>query len=227
MNKVYSLRPLGFIQTPFQQKFGTPRQNGLVTRSRGFLTLDPELCPPGCLDDLEGFSHIWLIFGFHKNRPANTNGKVHPPRLNGNKVGLFASRTPHRPNPVGMSLVKLENVDTERLELQVSGLDLVDGTPVFDIKPYIQAYDAVGDNKEGWVHETDDPQLQVFWESSQQGLTEEQIQLIEEVLQRDLRNRDDKDKDLPGPFKTLIQNFDLWFYYREKQVVVQDIRFKR
>jgi len=147
--QTHSFEPLGFIETCFKERFGTPRQPGLVPSSWGRLRLRPELNLGDALDGLEGFSHLWLIFVFHQNMNKGVNAKIHPPRLDGEKVGLFATRTPHRPNPIGLSVVKLERIEGGTLHL--SGVDLLDGTPVLDIKPYVPAVDRVEEATAGWT----------------------------------------------------------------------------
>ena len=102
--------PIGFLKSCYPDKFGTPRQPGLVSGARAELKLRSDLQPELALQGLEGFSHIWLIFIFHKNQSARYHAKVHPPRLKGEPIGLFATRTPHRPNPIGLSLVELVEI---------------------------------------------------------------------------------------------------------------------
>ena len=98
---------------------------------------------------LEGFSHIWIIFVFHQNTNKGIKTKVHPPRMEGEKIGLYATRTPHRPNPIGLSVVRLEKI--EGGTIYVSGVDLVDGTPVLDVKPYLPSADSLPDARVGWT----------------------------------------------------------------------------
>ncbi len=227
MDKELILRPIGKIQSPFKQKFGTPRQTGLAPSSQGVLQLDTEFCPQGCLEDLSDFSHLWLIFHFHQNRKGNTNGKVHPPRLNGSKVGMFASRTPHRPNPLGLSLVRLDKVDSKNARLSISNLDLIDGTPILDIKPYIAEYDFALSSKAGWVENTDDPVLKVVWQTSNADLSRQLVQLIEESMCRDVRSHEDKLQNKTGPFKSYIADVDVHFVYQDKAVLIHDVRFNR
>ena len=147
--KDITLQPIGFIETCFKERFGTPRQPSLVPSSWGTLRLRPELNLAGALAGLEGFSHIWLIFLFHQNTNKGVNAKVHPPRMGGEKIGLFATRTPHRPNPIGLSAVKLEKIEGGTLFL--SGVDLLDGTPVLDIKPYLPSADSIREARVGWT----------------------------------------------------------------------------
>ena len=129
------------IHTDLPEKFGVPRQSGLVPQLRGTIVLEPAYRNPDALRGLEGFSHLWLIFQFHRAVREGWSPTVRPPRLGGNvRMGVFATRSPFRPNPIGLSSVRLERVElTADLGpvLHVRGADLVDGTPIFDIKPYI------------------------------------------------------------------------------------------
>ncbi|MDI5891567.1 tRNA (N6-threonylcarbamoyladenosine(37)-N6)-methyltransferase TrmO [Halomonas rhizosphaerae] len=137
------LRPIGIIESDFPDKFGIPRQPGLAPAARASLVLTPPFDDPLAVRGLEAFSHLWLTFVFHlspeETGPARWTPLVRPPRLGGNaRVGVFASRSTHRPNRLGLSLVELVEIDTARgVRLRLRGADLVDGTPVLDIKPYL------------------------------------------------------------------------------------------
>ncbi|CAB3373761.1 Hypothetical predicted protein [Cloeon dipterum] len=133
---------IGYISSWFAEKKGTPRQPGICKESTAKLTLRKELFtnPEHTLEGLGNFSHLWLIFHFHKNEKGHVKAKVAPPRLNGERVGVFGTRSPHRPSPIGLSLVKIEKV--QGASIYFSGVDMVDGTPVLDIKPYIPHYDS-------------------------------------------------------------------------------------
>jgi tRNA-Thr(GGU) m(6)t(6)A37 methyltransferase TsaA len=144
------MKPVAIIHTPFREKFGIPRQPGLVESARGRVELLPPFDRPGVFSGLEGFSHVWLIWIFHAVPEGEWKPLVRPPRLGGNrKVGVFASRSPFRPNPIGLSVVRLEAV--QETSLDVSGVDLLDGTPILDIKPYIPYSDALADAKDGFA----------------------------------------------------------------------------
>ena len=137
----------------FREKFGTPRQPSLVPSATGCLTLHPHI-PLDSLDSLPAYSHVWLLWVFHLDQAqprAHLNSKVRPPRLEGTKCGLFATRSPHRPSPVGLSVGRLERVEGRRV--WVSGMDLVDGTPVIDLKPYHPADRVAGATWPAWVGE--------------------------------------------------------------------------
>lgn len=147
----FNFEPIGFIDSCYKEKFGVPRQPGLAKSSTARLKLRADLQPEHSLTGLEGFSHIWLIFVFHQNSDARFHAKVHPPRLEGKAMGLFATRTPHRPNPIGLSLVQLVKIEKDILE--ISGIDLVDGTPILDIKPYMPDIEAQPQALAGWTKE--------------------------------------------------------------------------
>lgn len=145
-----SLRPVARLRTPFAEKFGVPRQSGLVPEAEGWVEFLPEFAAPEFVRGLEAFSHVWLITGFHRNPPWSGSAVVRPPRLGGNeRVGVFASRSPNRPNGLGLSLVRLRAVEPGRL--RVEGVDAVDGTPVFDVKPYLPWCEAPAEATADWA----------------------------------------------------------------------------
>ncbi|GFU04886.1 hypothetical protein NPIL_8641 [Nephila pilipes] len=141
VNTMHTMVPIGFISSCFKSKNGIPRQPSLCPKAKGTLTIQKSIFtnPEHSLIGLEEFSHVWIIFIFHKNGHDSVKAKVHPPRLNGSSVGVFSTRSPHRPCSIGLSLTKLDKIEGNTLIL--SGLDLLDGTPVLDIKPYIPLYD--------------------------------------------------------------------------------------
>ena len=137
------IKPIAYFRSPLGEKFGTPRQAGLVPDLPGTV----EFCEdfkPEMLDGLEGFDYLWLIWGFSLNNPDSAAAsKVRPPRLGGNeKVGVYATRSPYRPNPIGLSSVRIAGISAAAGRIEVLGADLVDGTPVFDVKPYIEYADS-------------------------------------------------------------------------------------
>ncbi|BFY98492.1 hypothetical protein BsWGS_01532 [Bradybaena similaris] len=136
-----TLQPIGIMKSVFHFKNGTPRQPSLCGGARGVITIDKSIFnnPEHSLEGLEQFSHAWVVFVFHKNNNICTKAKVKPPRLNGQRVGVFSTRSPYRPNNIGLSLVKIDKV--EGASVYVSGIDILDGSPVLDIKPYIPEYD--------------------------------------------------------------------------------------
>ena len=151
----YLIRPVAHIHTDFKQKFGVPRQSGRVDSLIGKIVFTPEFRDETALRDIEKFSHLWLIFGFSLVPDAPFSPTVRPPRLGGNyKTGVFASRSPFRPNRLGLSSVRLMAVEKSKTEgyvLLVSGADLVDGTPIYDIKPYLSFSDSHPDSTDGYA----------------------------------------------------------------------------
>ena len=134
------------IHNDFKEKFGIPRQSGLTGQLRSRIVFEPEYRNPDAIRGIDGYSHLWLIWQFSKAQRDGWSPTVRPPRLGGNKrVGVFATRSPYRPNPIGLSSVRLEEIevtDTEGTVLIVSGADLLDGTPIYDIKPYLAYADS-------------------------------------------------------------------------------------
>ncbi|NOX08435.1 MAG: tRNA (N6-threonylcarbamoyladenosine(37)-N6)-methyltransferase TrmO [Gammaproteobacteria bacterium] len=150
------MSPIGIIHSCFKEKFGIPRQPGLVPEARAQLELISPYDRDEALRELQGFSHIWLLFLFHATARSEWKATVRPPRLGGNqRIGVFASRSTFRPNPVGLSVVRLEAIYRKegKLMLELSGIDLMDATPVIDIKPYLPYVDAIPDAVGGYARE--------------------------------------------------------------------------
>ena len=152
-----TMRVIARIHSDFSSKFGIPRQSGLVDSLRATIVFEPEFRSADALRGIEGYSHLWLIWQFSEcvSENGTWSPTVRPPRLGGNKrVGVFATRAPYRPNPIGLSSVKLEQVDLHTPDgpvLVVSGADLMDGTPIYDIKPYLAYVDSHPDAKDGFA----------------------------------------------------------------------------
>ncbi len=141
-----TVHPIGVIHTAFSTKFGVPRQSGLVPEVQAHIVFEPPYRNPDALRGLEGFSHLWLLWHFSEMKTAGWSPTVRPPRLGGNtRMGVFATRSPNRPNPIGLSSVKLERIELTTPDgpvIWVSGADLMDGTPIIDIKPYLAYTDS-------------------------------------------------------------------------------------
>jgi tRNA-Thr(GGU) m(6)t(6)A37 methyltransferase TsaA len=171
----YTLDVIGVIHSCYSEKYGIPRQPGLVGAKTATLELLPPYNRPEAVKGLEGFSHIWVSFIFHAVAQGKWSPMVRPPRLGGNeKVGVFASRSTHRPNPLGLSVVELGKVECSEkgVTLHLIGADLLDGTPVVDIKPYIPYVDSVPDARAGYAHGAPKPRLEVIFSEQ----AEEQIE---------------------------------------------------
>lgn len=185
------MQPIGRVQSCFSEKFGTPRQSGIIPEAKGRVLLNKAVPEDACRG-LEEFSHLWIVFLFHQVLEKDTRWLVRPPRLGGNdKKGVFATRSPFRPNRIGLSLVKLEAVHAHSLE--VSGLDLIDGTPVLDLKPYLPYVEALAE-AEGGFAETAPLELNVhFPDGEPVGWSLEHLALVKRVLALDPRPAYHKD----------------------------------
>lgn len=148
------LRPIAYIKTDLPDKFGVPRQSGLVPCLKGTIVFEKEFRDENAVRGLEEYSHLWLLWGFSENKREEWQPTVRPPRLGGNKrVGVFATRSPYRPNPVGLTVVKLEGMEktADGMVIRVSGVDMTDGTPIYDIKPYLQYVDSIPEANNGFA----------------------------------------------------------------------------
>lgn len=161
----FQFEPIATVHSCYKEKFGIPRQPGLVREAEAIIELLPPYNVPGAVKGIEGFSHLWLLFVFHAVKQSDHSLTVRPPRLGGNeRVGVFASRSTHRPNPIGQSVVELVAVECGDggVRLRVRGADLLDGTPLLDIKPYIPYVDAIPGARSGFAAGAP-PQLEVVW----------------------------------------------------------------
>jgi tRNA (adenine37-N6)-methyltransferase len=163
---VAPFKPVATLRSPYKQKFAIPRQPNLVREAIGELVFAPEFADPNALRGLEQFSHLWLVFVFHETEAQGWSPTVTPPRLGGSaKVGVFASRSTFRPNPVGLSVVEFLDYTQQGKELilRVRGIDLLDGTPILDIKPYLPYADAIPGARGGYAPDAPPPQLRVVF----------------------------------------------------------------
>lgn len=180
------------IRTDFKTKFGIPRQSQIVKKLRGTIIFEPKYRNPDALRGIEGFSHLWIVWGFSENERENHSPTVRPPRLGGNtRVGVFASRSPFRPNNLGLSLVKLENAfqgDKDGIVLEVSGVDMVDKTPIYDIKPYLPGADFAPDAKGGFADTIEDYRLEVVCDGGlAEAMPSDKRELLSLILAEDPR----------------------------------------
>ncbi len=177
----FHLRPVATLRTCYPQKFGVPRQSGLVPSAWGEVVFVPEYRRAEAVRGIEGFSHLWLITVFHEVAESEVGLTVRPPRLGGNeRRGVFATRSPFRPNRLALSVVKLERVDAEEPRLYISGVDLVDGTPVLDIKPYIPYADAPAQATGGFAGAAPEA-IPVLWDVAA-GVPESDRLIIEQSI---------------------------------------------
>ena len=189
---------IAIIHSPYKEKFAVPRQPGLVPSAKAELEILPPYDDLNAFSGLQEFSHLWLLFTFHKNPSQNSwSPTVRPPRLGGNKrMGVFATRSPSRPNPIGLSLVEFHGIKQVegKIFLRLANIDLVDGTPIIDIKPYIPYADAKPDALAGFAQNSPESLMEVQFSTQAEQILQqvadhypELKQLIIEVLQQDPR----------------------------------------
>ncbi|MBQ4640319.1 MAG: tRNA (N6-threonylcarbamoyladenosine(37)-N6)-methyltransferase TrmO [Clostridia bacterium] len=188
------------VENEFKKKFALPRQAGLTEGLLSTIVFEKEFRVKEALRGLEGYSHIWLIWGFHDNKKEGWSPTVRPPRLGGNKrMGVFATRSPYRPNPIGLSCVELKEIRETKDRgwvLIVSGADMMDGTPVYDIKPYLPFADSIPDARAGFAgeHEKDGLQVECPEEMLRQFSPQEQMTLLS-LLSQDPRPHYQQDEN--------------------------------
>lgn len=220
------IKPIATIQTDFQDKFGIPRQSGRVPSLTGRIVFLPEYRNPDVLRGIEGFSHLWLIFDFSKAHREDWSATVRPPRLGGNqRIGVFASRSPFRPNPLGLSCVELVRVEQseEELALVVAGVDLLDGTPIYDIKPYLPYADCKETAIGGYTEATQGHRLEVtIPQELLSKLPEEKQESVLGCLAEDPRPsyQDDPER----VYKMRFAGYDIHFTVKDGQLTVTDIK---
>lgn len=186
------LQPIAHFRSPFTSKFGIPKQSGLVEELRGEIVFESAFRNADYLRGIEEFDYLWLIWEFSANPHKAVSPVVRPPVLGGNeRVGVFATRSPFRPNPLGLSSVKIESVEWESARgpiIHVLGADLMDGTPIFDIKPYIVYADSHADARSGFVDKRQWPKLQVVLpDELHEVFSEEQLKALRHTLELDPR----------------------------------------
>ncbi len=219
------LKKIAHIKTGFSQKFGIPRQSGLVDEV-GCIIFEPEFKDPNYIEGITDYDYLWLLWGFSKNKSLE-GATVRPPRLGGEKhMGVFATRAPFRPNNIGLSSVKLKSVEQDEREgtvLIVSGVDMLDGTPIYDIKPYIPYADAHPDARGGFTDElSKGAQIQVdFPDELLKKLPVEIRDSANQVLSQDPRAGYDRGKQ--REFRLAYHNYDIVFSANEDKLIVTDV----
>ena len=185
------IKKIAEIRNGFSEKFGIPRQSGLCDSVKSTIVFEPEYRIADAFRGLEGFSHIWIIWQFSESVREDWSPTVRPPRLGGNKrVGVFATRSPFRPNSLGLSCVKLDGIEhTDNLGpvIHISGADLMNGTPIFDIKPYIPYADSKPDATDGFLSLAPRKYLDVVFEEAFEGVDSATLQSIKEIVSEDPR----------------------------------------
>jgi len=226
----FSFTTIATIHSPYKEKFAVPRQPGLVPSAIALLEIHSPYNDINAFSGLEDFSHLWLTFVFHKNKQqTDWQPMVRPPRLGGNKrVGVFATRSPNRPNPIGLSLVEFHGIVQKqgKLFLRLSNIDLVDGTPVIDIKPYIPYADAKPDASAGFAQQTPETTMTIEFSLAAQQIADEDPQLkalITEILQQDPRPAYKKGSIDNKIYAVHLLDFNITWQVSEEITTVQTI----
>ena len=195
-----NIEPIAYFHSPFTEKFGIPRQSGLVDELTGEIVFVKEWQTADAIRGLEDFDYLWIIWEFSANREARKTPTVRPPRLGGNeRMGVFATRSPFRPNNLGLSAVRIVSIDMKSGHgpvIRVAGADLMDGTPIYDIKPYLPSADSHPEARGGFTDSHEWHQLNVDIPSEQASwFTEEQLRALIRTLELDPRPRYQDDPD--------------------------------
>ena len=220
------MKVIARIHTDFPTKFGIPRQSGIIASLQGRIVFEPDYRQPEAVRGLEDFSHLWLIWEFSEAKREEWSPTVRPPRLGGNiRKGVFATRSPFRPNPIGLSCVKWERIEID-LKLgpviYVSGIDMMDGTPIYDIKPYIAYTDSCPEAISGFASQSADYLLEVE-------ISENQMQQVPENLRKSLISvlahdpRPQYHDDPERVYGMAFGDMEVKFKVTQKKLIVQEI----
>lgn len=236
------IEPVAWFRSPFKTKFGIPRQAGLVPELKGRIVFEPRFRSADAVRGLEGFDYIWLIWGFSGNKTMSETfqATVRPPRLGGNeRIGVFASRSPFRPNGLGLSSVRIESIEYDAKDsdgtpigpvINVLGADLMDGTPIYDIKPYVTYADSHPEAASGFVDDKEWRPLKVMFADvvtepvkvTIPGWTESDIATLKEVLAQDPRPRYQNDPE--KVYGMIFNNMDIRFKVDGDVLAVVEIK---
>jgi len=228
----YSFQPIGTIQSPFNEKFGIPRQPRLAPAIKSCITFNREYSASELLIGLEQASHLWIVFVFSECYGKDWKKKVRPPRLGGNeKLGVLATRTPFRPNPIGISAVKIEQITlaADNISIEVSGADLLNGTPILDIKPYIPYSDKIQEATHQFAESFSPLDQPIFFSAKAQSVceqhllaTDEQLSLIiEQMLRCDPRPAYHNDPN--REYGTNLYHWNIRWCINENRIDILDI----
>ena len=222
-----TIHPIAHIHTDFPEKFGIPRQSNLVETLEGQIIFTPDYRNPDYLRGIEGYSYLWLIWEFSANKEVAPSPTVRPPRLGGNiRMGVFATRSPYRPNPLGLSCVRLDHVEWDTPQgpvIHVRGADLMDGTPIYDIKPYQGWIESHPDADDGFVTTTPWKSVKVaFDESVMEALPESMQKTLIKILEQDPRPsfHDDPDRI----YGMSYAGYEIHFQVKEGVLYILDIQ---
>ena len=225
MSNELKIKPIAYIKTDFHEKFGVPRQSGIVNSAKGVIVFVKEFRDGQAIRNLEDFSHIWLLWGFSENE-RKWSHTVRPPKMGGNKrVGVLSSRSPYRPNPIGLSSVKIEKISFDNTlgpVIYVAGADMVDGTPIYDIKPYIPYSDCHTDATAGYSKNKTQAQLDVLFKKEiEDKLPCDIKETITDLLMQDPHPSYKKDSD--KIYNLCYGDYDIKFTHNGSFITVCDV----
>ena len=207
-----NIEPIAFFHSPFTSKFGLPRQSGIVSELRGYIEFTPDYREAEALRGLEDYDYLWLIWGFSENVAAEKHPTVRPPLLGGNeRMGVWATRSPFRPNNLGLSSVRIARIDWEKPAIEVLGADLMDGTPIYDIKPYLPYVDSHPDARGGFTDQRQWQRLEVVMPAEMANdFTAADLDVLRQTLALDPRPHyhDDATRQYGMPF----MGYDIRFH---------------
>ncbi len=221
------LKTIAHLRCDFPEKFGIPRQSGLVDSVTARIVFTPEYRNPDALRGLEQYTHLWIIWQFSEAVREGWSPTVRPPRLGGNtRMGVFATRSPYRPNPIGLSSVKIEKIETDGKDgpvITVSGVDIMDNTPIYDIKPYLAYVDSHPDASDGFALNTHEALLDVTIPCRLAGiLPQDKVKAVTELLAQDPRPQYQSSPD--RIYTMSYAEFDISFVVDGTSLTVTDIR---
>ena len=227
MTKSVEMQVIAYIHNDFKTKFGLPRQSGLVEEVTSVIVFEPPYRDPAAFRGIEDYSHLWLVWQFSEAKKEHWSATVRPPRLGGNRrMGVFATRSPYRPNPIGLSSVNLTDVVMDEKNgplLYVTGADLMDGTPILDIKPYLAFTDSHPEAEGGFAAAIDPYRLEVdFPEELLAKIPEEKRNALLGAVREDPRPSYQEDPE--RIYGLAYGSFDVRFYVREGRLTVVEVR---
>lgn len=219
------IEPIGKVSTDFKEKFGIPRQSGRIEEIEGKIILFEPFCSYDYIKGIEQYSHLWIIWGFSENEDKKKHATVRPPRLGGNtRIGVFASRSPFRPNNLALSCVKLKEITEKngKYEIIIGGVDMLDGSPVFDIKPYIPYTDSVPEAESGFAEQNKDYSLKVIGKTElTEKLPENKRTALMKILADDPRPAYQDDESRIYGFE--YAGFEVKFRVKKNELEITDI----
>lgn len=223
---MHQISPIAHFHSPLREKFGVPRQSSIVSNLEGQIVFEPQYAREEAIRGLDGFDYLWLIWGFDRNAES-TSLTVRPPRLGGNdRMGVFATRSPFRPNALGLSSVRIKSIDFKKGTISVLGADLADGTPIYDIKPYLPYTDSHPDARAGFTDNTTWTRLDVLPSNNEvktgleQGLTSSQLDGLMGILREDPRPQYQKKSNPTKTYGLLYLKYNVQFHVEDSTLYI-------